>query len=133
MTKKSRKIKKEIKEIKEEKVNKYTAFLGTFMFIVILFLIVYYSNFFQTSIEPARGYQETQTPITTESKILGGSCKRDSECFITTCKDTQTKDCLNTTQITDYYKNCKTYSDWIVEKQDISKCACVQNVCKMLR
>ena len=135
MAKKAKKTseKKVIKKLEKKKINKYNIYLGTFVLIIILMIIIYYSSFIQISKE-LEGYQENQIPmITTPSQIVvGGFCKRDSECFITTCKDSQIKDCVNTTQLTDYNKNCKTYSDWIVEKQDPSKCACIQNSCKMV-
>lgn len=133
MAKKQKRIsKKKVKKIEKEKVNKYTIFLGTFVLIIILMLVVYYSSFIQVS-EDFDSYKKAQPQtIIGPETITGGFCKRDSECFITTCKDSQIKDCVNTTQLTDYNKNCKTYSDWIVEKQDPSKCACIQNSCKMV-
>jgi hypothetical protein len=67
----------------------------------------------------------------TQPTVKGGGCTKDSECFITYCKG-QTKYCVNTSQYINYYKNCKTYSDWIVEnKQDASSCGCVQNACTL--
>ncbi len=134
MPKKSKKTpkKKVIKKLEKKKINKYNIYLGTFVLIIILMIIVYYSSFIQIIKEPEI-FQETQTlTITTPSEIVGGFCKRDSECFITQCKDNE-KDCVNTTQLTDYSKNCKTYSDWIVGTQNISKCACIQNSCTMIK
>lgn len=133
MTKKQKRISKEkVKKIEKEKVNKHTVFLGTFVLIIILFLIAFYSSFIQISKE-SETYKETQTPTTIPGyeTVSGGICERDSQCFITYCRGNP-EDCVNTTQLSDYSKNCKTYSDWIVEKQDPSKCACIQNFCKMI-
>ena len=125
--------KREIKKLEKKKFNKYTIYLGTFVLIVILLLVIYYSSFIQDSKEPER-FQEIQTPSITGPEIVAkGFCKRDSECFITTCKDTQIKDCVNTTQLTDYHENCKSYSYWVVEQQDPSECACIQNLCKTIK
>jgi len=125
--------KKVIKELEKEEINKHIIFLGTFILIITLILIVFYSSFIQIRKESEK-YQGIQTPIITEPKsVVGGFCKRDSECFITTCRDSQIKDCVNTTQLTDYHENCKIYSDWIVEMQDPSECACIQNVCKTMK
>lgn len=60
------------------------------------------------------------------------ACQISSQCFITYCKG-QEKRCVNTTTFSDYSKNCMSYSDWVVETQDTSECACVSNVCKMLK
>lgn len=123
---------KRTKKIEKKRVNKYTALLGTFALIIILLLVFYYSSFIQASKEPER-YQEIQTPTTTETETIvavEGNCKRDSECFITYCINSE-KDCVNTTQLTDYNKKCRSYSEWKVDKQDASKCGCVQNSCTM--
>ncbi len=139
MAKKSKIIpqKKQIKKLEKKKFNKYNIYLGTFSLIIILILIVFYSSFNQMIKEQeVEKNKEIRTPITTttfETSMLGGFCKRDSQCFITTCKESKVKDCINTTQLTDYHKKCETYSDWIIERQDSSKCGCVQNACKMLK
>jgi len=131
LAKRYKKTSKKRETKKLDKVNKYTVFLGTFVLMIILMLVVYYSNFIQISKEP-ESYQEIQKPTITTEMAIGGSCKRDSECFITYCKDSQTKGCVNTTQLSTYSKNCKTYSDWIIEVRDPSKCACIQNSCTMI-
>ena len=133
MAKKQKRIsKKKVKKIEKEKVNKYTIFLGTFVLIIILFLIVFYSSFIQISRKSEKYHRETQPQITSGYEIVsGGICERDSQCFITYCRGNP-EDCVNTTQLSDYSKNCKASSDWIIEMQDSSKCACVQNVCKMI-
>lgn len=97
---------------------------------IIIFLTVIALNMHTTS-EIQNMEKEIIIPsITPQTVQTGGLCKRDTECFITSCKD-QIESCVNTTQLTFYSKNCKTYSDWIVGKQDISRCNCIQNTCIM--
>ncbi len=133
MARKNKKIssKKEVKKLEKSKPNKNTVFLGTFALIIILILIVYYSGFIQVVGGPETT-QETQTPTTTETELISeGGCNRDTECFVTYCEGSE-QDCVNTTQLSGYSENCESYSDWKIEMQDFSKCACVQGSCKMI-
>ena len=75
--------------------------------------------------------QQPTFPGAPVTSAVEGICQKNNQCFITYCKD-EAKRCVNTTQLTGYSSNCKTYSDWVTDVQDYSKCACVQNVCKML-
>ncbi|NIO44671.1 MAG: hypothetical protein GTN36_03915 [Candidatus Aenigmarchaeota archaeon] len=125
--------KKEIKKVEEKRINRTTIFLATFVLIIILILVVFYSSFIQVITEPGRDSIRTQpdTIIKPETMLKGEFCERDSHCFITYCKG-GSEECVNTTKLSDYSKNCKTYSDWVIERQDSSKCACVQNACKII-
>lgn len=119
-----------------KKTNRHNFYLLLFVLVIFLSFIVYYFNFFQQQPQangPTSQNQVTPTQQgTTPINVPGGGCTKDSQCFITFCKD-QTEDCINTTQLSSYSKNCKTYSDWVIEKQDISRCACVQNACTMIK
>ena len=119
-----------LKKKKEKRINKYTVYLGTFVLIVILILVIYYSRFVQIN-KKIENQEEILLPKT-ELTIEKGFCKKNSECFITYCKGSE-KDCVNTTQLSIYSKNCKTYSDWVVEKQDFSRCSCIRNFCTMIK
>jgi hypothetical protein len=64
--------------------------------------------------------------------VVHDACQTNSQCFITYCKG-QEKRCVNTTSFSSYSKNCQSYSDWVMETQDASECACIDSVCKMLK
>lgn len=121
------------KNIEKKTINKYNLYAAAFALLVVILLLVYYVGFLNP-----RSYenqiQQTQTTATIEEPKIatGGSCKTNAGCFITTCKDMKTDDCVNTTQLSDYSKNCKSYADWVIKRQDTSRCACVQNICKMI-
>lgn len=120
----------------KKKPSRHNFYLLLLVIAIFLSFIVYYFNFFQQqpqANEPTSQNQVTPTEKgTTPINVPGGGCTKDSQCFITFCKD-QTEDCVNTTQLSSYSKNCKTYSDWVIEKQDTSRCACVQNACTMIK
>jgi len=96
---------------------------------IIIFLAVIAFNLYTTSEIQNMGNEITPS-TNPETVQTNGFCKIDSECFITSCRD-QTESCVNVTQLTFYSKNCKTYSDWIIGKQDVSRCGCVQKSCVM--
>jgi len=96
---------------------------------IIIFLAVIALNLYNNSEIQNMGNEITPS-IAPETVQTGGFCKSDTECFITSCKG-QVESCINVTQLTFYSKNCKTYSDWIVGKQDISRCSCIQKACIM--
>ena len=116
------------------KVNKYNVFLAAFALIIVFLLLIFYSSLVKIA-QTNEQRQETIAPTAiTESKTpTGGFCKTNSSCFITACKDSQTDDCVNTTLLSGYSKNCKSYSDWIIKNQDSSRCACIDNACKMIK
>jgi flagellar basal body-associated protein FliL len=121
--------------IKPKKTNRHNFYLLLLVLVIFLSFIVYYFNFFQQpqANEPTSQNQVAPTQqVTTPINVPGGGCTKDSQCFITFCKD-QTEDCVNTSQLSYYSKNCKTYSDWVIEKQDTSRCACFQNACTMIK
>lgn len=124
------------RKITSKKTNRHNFYLLLFVIAILLFFIIYYFNFFQqpqNNIPPTTQNQATTTGQTpTQTNVVGGSCSKNSECFITFCKD-QKEDCINTTQLSSYGKSCKTYSDWVIEKQDTSRCSCVQNACTMIK
>jgi hypothetical protein len=98
---------------------------------VLILAAIYYST-----LKPMQTYgnnQQTTTPDATgTASVEGGTCKNNYQCFITYCKG-QEKSCVNITQLSGYSENCRTYSDWVTDVQDSSKCACVQNLCGMLK
>jgi hypothetical protein len=123
------------KKITPKKTNRHNLYLLLIVIAIFLSFIIYYFNFFKQQTQangPTSQNQVTPTQqVTNPINVPGGGCTKDSQCFMTFCKD-QTEDCVNITQLSSYSKNCKTYSDWVVEnKQDYSRCACVQNACTM--
>lgn len=132
LKKKTKKVRK-TKNIK--KINKYNVHAAIFSLIVVMLLLFYYSGL--SSVKPSENVQREdkitapKTETVPQIIVTGGSCKRNSECFLTHCKG-YSQNCINTVQLSTYSKNCKTYSDWVTDRQDYSKCACVQNVCKMI-
>lgn len=131
-------LKKKTKNIrKNKKINKYNVYAAIFSLVIVVLLLFYYSSL--SNVKPSENVQKgdqitvPKTETLPQIIVTGGNCKRNSECFVSYCKG-QSKDCINSTQTAAYSKTiCKTYSDWIIEnKQDYSKCACVQNVCKMI-
>lgn len=121
-----------------KKTNRHNFYLLVFVLVIFLAFIVYYFNFFhqQPQVnEPAQQNQVTPTQqVTTPINVPGGSCTKDSQCFIAYCKG-QTKDCINVTQTATYANDkCRTYSDFVLEnKQDYSVCACVQYACTIIK
>ncbi len=124
MAKKTRRVKK------EKKTSGYNLPLLLIALIAIVLISIYY---FQLS-KTGNNFQTTETTEQSRTQTIvtssGGSCSRDNQCFVTHCKD-HAKSCVNTTQLTYYSENCDRYIDWIVDQQDPSACACVQNVCTM--
>ena len=124
------------KRTKQKKTNRHNLYLGIVALIIVISLFVYYFNFIQGQ----QYYYDNEqkeipgtTTITEEQRKMttGGFCKKNSECFLTYCKG-KTENCINTTQLSVYSRNCKSYSDWVLEEQDFSRCACVQNACALL-
>ena len=130
---KTRKIRRNGR-IREKKTNKNYFYLAIIALIAIVLVVVFYFGSLpnQPSYQPQGGNQIStpEAPSTKTNIVTGGSCNKDSECFITSCKG-QTEDCVNTTQLTFYSKKCNSYSDWVVGRKDISRCSCVGNACTM--
>lgn len=62
------------------------------------------------------------------------SCKRNTECFLASCKDTPSVvECVNAVvQETYGTDNCGSYVNVNVV-QDLTKCICVEGLCKLIR
>ena len=120
------------RRVATKKTSKNSSYLAIIVVIIVFVFAIYYFSFNKGSQQ--QPYQQTgETPSTAGSEIVtGGLCKKNSECFMTYCKG-QAENCVNTTQLSFYSRNCKTYSDWIIENQDFSKCSCVQNACMIVR
>lgn len=114
---------------KTEKKKSISIYLVVAVIAIIIILAVIAFNL-NTSSEIQNIGNEIPTSANPGTVQTGGFCKIDSECFITSCKG-QTESCVNTTQLTFYSRNCNTYSDWIIGKQDVSRCSCIQNACIM--
>ena len=76
---------------------------------------------------------ERQVENPTEIRISVYSCKSNLECFLASCKITPSdEECVNVAGQENFYQNCQAY--WDVDiVQDFTKCACVQNVCKLIK
>ena len=115
---------------KASKTNKNNLYLPIIILLVVVFAFVIFYFSSAKSVQPSGGGNEIPSTSSTETQTsVGGNCKTNYECFVTSCKG-QAEDCINATQMAIYPKNCKTYSDWTV-KQDASKCDCEQNACTM--
>lgn len=114
-----RKVKKEIVSIRPMHVV-----IG-FLVAAILFGYMFglYLPNLQTSV--GEGTSDIVSSIT-----LGGACVKDSECFTVSCKSGGVSNCVNTEQMENYHKSCKGWWDVAIEKQDISRCSCIQNYCR---
>jgi hypothetical protein len=128
-----RNVKKTKRSIKKEakKTNRYGLLLLSIALIAILAMFVYCFQFFKSNNNYVQVPGLPQQPGIGVETSVSGSCSKNNQCFITHCKG-QVKSCVNTTQLTYYSKNCNNYLDWVVDQQDSSVCACVQNACKML-
>jgi len=127
-----KKIKRKVRRASVRKVGKTNKnklvlpIILVFVFVAVFVYIIFSSA---KKEQPSGGTTEGPlTPSTAIPATVGGYCKKDSECFLSYCKG-QTEDCINATQMAVYPKNCRTYSDWIIEKQDYTRCACIQSAC----
>lgn len=136
MAKKIKRRKIKHRRIEKKKINKYNLYLAAFALMLVIFILFYYFSLPKEQQLPYGQGQETQTtqttPTTIKPETYGGPCTKNSECFITRCID-QSESCVNTNQLSVYSKNCRTYSDWVIGKQDFSRCSCIQNACTMIR
>lgn len=122
---------KKVKRKKKiEKASKNNIFIVAIILIAAVALL--YSVFSNTVAISNYGNNVNNPSKTTEGTITstGGYCKSNYECFLTSCKG-QSEDCINATQMSTYPKNCKTYSDWILGKQDTSRCSCYNHACTL--
>ena len=100
----------------------------------LIVLAVIVASSFQTGItEIYPNDDNTQVEHPTEIKISVYSCKNNLECFLASCKITPSdEECVNVAGQENYYQNCQAY--WDVDiVQDFTKCACIQNVCKLIK
>jgi len=130
------KKRKTARRVRQKKTSKNISYLAIIVVIIMfVFVIYYFSKGLQQPYQQPYQQPSETTPTTSgqgAAASIGGYCKTKYECFITSCKG-QTEDCVNTTQLTFYSKKCNSYPDWVVGRQDISRCACVQNACTMIK
>jgi len=130
------KKRKTTRRVRQKKTSKNISYLAIIVVIIMfVFIIYYFSKGLQQPYQQPYQQPSETTPTTSgqgAAASVGGYCKTKYECFITSCKG-QTEDCVNTTQLTFYSKKCNSYPDWVVGRQDTSRCACVQNACTMIK
>ncbi|OGI12133.1 hypothetical protein A3K64_02250 [Candidatus Micrarchaeota archaeon RBG_16_36_9] len=115
------------KKTKVKAQNKNIFYLVILIVAITVFAFLFY--YFPVQLETYEKINDN--PSTTESvNNTGGFCKTDFECFVTSCKG-QSEDCVNITQLSEYSQKCKAYSDWLVGRQDNSKCDCIENACTL--
>jgi len=73
---------------------------------------------------------QTKMQIIPQITQGGGYCIRNSECFVVSCESTGVLECVNTSQMTNYYNKCEGWWDVKIETQNPSRCACIQNRCR---
>jgi hypothetical protein len=115
---------------RKKKIN-YTLYFWIFL-IVILILFAYYFSLVGIQAYP-QGVQPT-TPLTIpETELTGGYCENYQQCFIIGCKSKGVFQCLNTSQMNDFFIHyslyCETYNDVQIKQRDLSFCACINNMC----
>lgn len=126
------------RRIRQKKTSKNISYLAIIVVIILFVFAIYYFSLSKGLQQPNQqpDQQPSGTTPTTSGQgaaaSVGGYCKTKYECFITSCKG-QTEDCVNTTQLTFYSKKCNSYPDWVVGRQDISRCSCITNACTMIK
>ena len=127
MAKKGNKVAKKV-----EKKSSFNWIAVAAVLAIVLLGGVYYMNSLMTPNVNDNGGQNPLSVISGDvsNTVSSGSCRTNSQCYITHCKG-QEISCVNVTQLSKYSSRCDNYLDWIVDKQDSTECACVQNSCTM--
>ena len=118
--------------VKKKKVKKISyssalmKLLGLLAVVVLIALIAMMFTIPQVELK----LDQTTPPIVSGITQSGGSCKRNSECFVVSCKSGGALECVNTIQMESYYQKCEGWWDVKVENQDPSKCSCIENNCR---
>jgi hypothetical protein len=87
---------------------------------------------FSPKFDIAQVGQSEQTQKPSEISDVYG-CKSNTECFLASCKITPSEvECVNVSEQEIYYQNCQAYWD-IDIVQDFVRCACVQDVCTLIK
>ena len=117
--------------------------LGIIAVVAVLLLLVMYS--WPAPVQPnanggntngggeTNGGDQIIPPAQPGQVVMPGdsSCSSNSQCLITYCKG-EAKQCLNTKDAFEHSNTCEKSSDWVLENQDASICACVDSVCTMI-
>jgi len=125
LVKKKIKRKRIVKKAKKEEINLIYVLLAVALVIILMWGIALLI-LGQEGIVPRT---QDQTPFTQETTTTF-ACDSNRECFIVGCKSKTITECVNTVGMENYYKKCKAWWDVRVEKQDPSKCACINGFCK---
>jgi hypothetical protein len=128
----AKKIKARNKLVKKEKNKKIWIFVAIVIIALAAIFVIQFSESTPNSggITFIQKNQESQTPLI---ESTGDVCKRDSECFLVSCKNTPNDvKCVNATHEELYYKDCD--SNWnnvVPAIQNALTCGCVQEICKV--
>lgn len=125
MVKKKIKGKRIRKKAKKEEINLVYILLS----IVVVIMIMWGVALFLLEQMGITLRPQDQTPVT-PGTISNFACESNSECFIVRCESRTVTECVNTTEMINYYKKCEAWGDFRLETQDFSKCACINGFCK---
>jgi hypothetical protein len=115
----------------KKKFSFNTSIIAVVLFLAFLAILYYVDMSMQNNFDTGSNPPPVISGDGSNTTTVLSACKQDSECFITHCKG-QANACVNTTQLTDYSRNCDKYIDWVIDAKNATQCACVQNNCKML-
>lgn len=124
MVKKKIKRKRIRKKAKRKEINLVYVLLSVALVIMLMWGIALLI-LEQTRITPKA---QDQAPFTQETTTF--ACESNRECFMVGCKSNTITECVNTAEMENYYNKCEAWWDVRVEKQDFSKCACINGFCK---
>ena len=98
--------------------------------IAIVFVTIFLLS---PKIDIAELYENDKTQQPAEIGSNEFACKGNTECFLASCKITPSDaECVNVLEQETYYQNCQAY--WDVDiVQDFTRCACVDEICKLIR
>lgn len=122
-----RKIKRKMikKKAKRKEVNLVYVLLSIALVIILMWGVTLFI-LEQTGITLKTQDQE---PVIQETTAIF-ACESNRECFIAGCKSKTITECVNILGMENYYMKCEAWWDVRVEKQDFSKCACINGFCK---
>jgi len=131
-TKKIREIKKTEEKVNRDEIKKKITYskyviLAVAIVIAVIALIVNLSLILGTQTSVDGG---TKPPVVSGLTQTSSYCEKNSECFVVGCKSGTILECVNTSQMNNYYKNCESVWDLKVEVQNPSNCGCIQNKCR---
>lgn len=122
-----------IKSNAKKENNKKILALAALVIIVIVILSVFYMPQGSSTYPSTNQGQSSQQSSTGTIAEAGDVCKANSECFLTSCKNTpNNSECVNATHEELFYKDCgNNWNNVVPATQNVQKCSCDQGICKV--